>query len=159
MNQINCPRCNSQKIWVQRHSTYPDGSKGVMYKCGECNKYFTVRENDSNEGQSVKQIVPEEKINGNSIGKFLIKESEIRLKNDYLYIIKKALIELKPGEYITKDNLLKYCKIPASGEVHSILKSDDIIPYYGITRKEKKQLFGHPDRIKQLINETILIEP
>jgi len=149
---MNCPKCGSERTNKNGHEKNGD----QKYVCLDCGYYFPVKK-DGN--QQVRAIVENlkgtapEKINGNGI----INETELRAKYDYSFIIKKALDELKPGQFREKESLLSYCKLKPNNEVLALLKSEQFGKYRGMA-KNSKLIFGHPDRIKILIEDTTLDE-
>jgi len=124
--------------------TYKSGDTWTQYKCPKCGKFKTVRDD-------IQKIVVK-----NVTG--IITEDDLIAENDYNYIIKKALDELKPGEYRDRESLLQACRLKKNNDVYNVLKSEQFRKYQGVTRKDQKLIFGHPSRIKKLIEDTVLIE-
>lgn len=141
---MNCQKCGSEKVIKNGHR----GSK-QKYICKDCG-YACERDINGSE-----KITPEA-LKQNETTNFLTEE-QVRQKYDYNFIIGNALDAFQPGQFQDKEALLKRCGIRFNNEVNVLLKSEKFRKYRGAT-KTGQILFGHPERIKALINDTVLYE-
>lgn len=85
-------------------------------------------------------------------------EEQLRAKYDLSFIVQTALSQLEKGQFLNKEMLLKRCKLSASAAgVSATIHAEQFKPYRG-KAKGGDIIFGHPDRIRTLIEETVLFE-
>jgi hypothetical protein len=112
--------------------------------------------------ETVNPLLTDRPVNGQPVSLAsapIITEQQLIAENDYNFIIQKALDQLQPGQYRDRESLLQVCKLKKNNDVYNALKSERFLRYQGMTRKDGKLVFGHPDRIKKLIEDTVLTEP
>lgn len=148
---MNCPKCGSKKLWIQKRHDYRDGSTGITYQCADCKKYFTVREN-STQVQSVKQIVPEEGIKGNG-KKRGVSLDEIIKTHDVEELIKSALGKLEKGTLFTEAEFIDLAGLRGK-QYRAILESSEMKIYKG--KIEGTIYYGVPEDMEVLRNRFII---
>ena len=146
---MNCPKCGSSKLWSQKTINYKNGTKGKVYQCAECRKYFTIKL-DSTIMPEVKQTVPEEKQNGKKIG---ISLDEIIRTHDVDELIKQGLEQLKKGVVYTEQEFIDIAKLRGK-QYRANLESPDMKIYRG--KIDGTTYYATPEDIETLRNRFIM---
>lgn len=140
---MNCPKCGSEKVWKQKNITYKNGTKGETFQCGDCKKYFTIKE-----GQEPK---PAEPIKAN--GKRGVSMDEIIKTHDVEILIKEGLRKLEKGQLLTESDFVDMANL--RGKMYrTYLEQPDMKAYKG--KIDGTMYYGIPSDIEILRQKYIM---
>ena len=143
---MNCPKCGSEKVWAQKKINYKDGSKGQVFQCGDCRKYFTIKQNDSTQIKEVGSIDHVPKRLGVSI-------EEIIRTHDVDELIKQGLKKLEKGTLLTEQEFVDICNLRGK-PYRSFIESPEMKIYKG--KIDGTYYYGVPTDIEILRQKFIM---